>query len=60
MSLTAVVLAFGLHNVSAARVALALLTVAASLESFAGVCLGCYLFAGLMRLGVIPESVCAE
>lgn len=36
------------------------LTIAASLEAFAGYCLGCTIFAGLMRVGVIPDSVCAE
>ena len=34
------------------------LLLAASLESFAGVCLGCIAFARLMRWGVIPTSVC--
>jgi hypothetical protein len=34
--------------------------VAAALESGLGLCLGCQAFAGLMRLGVIPASVCAE
>ena len=36
------------------------LTVAASLEAFAGFCLGCTIFSQLMRLGVIPESVCED
>jgi hypothetical protein len=36
------------------------LTVAASLEAFAGFCLGCAIFAQLMRVGVIPESVCED
>jgi len=36
------------------------LTVAASLEAFAGFCLGCVIFGQLMRLGVIPESVCED
>lgn len=31
---------------------------AASLEAFAGICLGCIAFRGLMRIGVIPASVC--
>jgi hypothetical protein len=31
---------------------------AASLEAFAGLCLGCVAFRRLIRLGVIPESVC--
>lgn len=44
----------------AALVVLAMLLVAASLESFAGFCLGCKAFALLMRVGIIPESVCEE
>jgi hypothetical protein len=34
------------------------LVVAASLEAFAAVCLGCIVFARLMRWGIIPASVC--
>ena len=37
-----------------------LLTCAAFLEAAFGLCLGCKAFALLMRLGVIPESVCLE
>lgn len=44
----------------AARIVVAMLVVAASLEAFLGFCLGCRIFAVLMRLGVIPEDVCAE
>jgi hypothetical protein len=36
----------------------AMLLVFASLESFAGFCVGCRVFALLMRVGVIPASVC--
>ncbi len=46
--------------IGAALVVLAMLLVAAGLESFAGYCLGCRAFAVLMRLGVVPESVCEE
>lgn len=42
----------------AAQLLLAAMVVAAGLEAFAGLCIGCKLFAALMRLGVIPESVC--
>ena len=56
---TALVLALTNHWF-AAQVALALLIVAASLEAFAGYCLGCKTFALLMRAGLIPESVCEE
>ncbi|MGH9019504.1 MAG: DUF4395 domain-containing protein [Acidimicrobiales bacterium] len=43
-----------------ARWILVPLIAAASAEGFAGFCVGCTVFAGLMRVGVIPESVCAE
>jgi CHASE2 domain-containing sensor protein len=36
------------------------LVVAASLEAFAGYCLGCAIFAQLMKWDLIPESVCAD
>lgn len=57
-SLTAAILAlvFGLEG--AAYAVLGLLIVAASLEAVLGFCLGCKVFAGLMRLGVIPAGVC--
>lgn len=58
LSTVAVVLLFGFGLSFAAYVAIAMLVVAASLESFAGLCLGCRIFAVLMRAGVIPESVC--
>ena len=44
----------------APRVLVAAVTVAATLESVLGFCLGCRIFALLMRVGVIPESVCEE
>ena len=44
----------------AARVVVALLLGAAFLEAALGFCLGCTIFGLLMRLGVIPQSVCEE
>lgn len=44
----------------AARIVVALLVAAATLEAAFGYCLGCKVFAVLMRLGVIPDDVCAE
>ena len=44
----------------AARVVIAMLACAASLEAFVGFCLGCAIFSKLMRWGIIPESVCEE
>lgn len=57
-SVTAAVLTFGFDQWGAAQVVLGLLAVAATLESALGLCLGCKAFAVLMRIGVIPESVC--
>jgi hypothetical protein len=58
-STVALVLALSVST-DAARIVIALLLVAASLEAFVGLCLGCKVFAGLMKLGLIPESVCEE
>ncbi|MGH9190806.1 MAG: DUF4395 domain-containing protein [Acidimicrobiales bacterium] len=57
-TVTAAVLAFGFDNWGAARVVLAMMIVAASLEAFLGFCLGCKVFALLMRAGLVPEEVC--
>jgi hypothetical protein len=43
-----------------AAVLVAMLVVAATLESVFAFCLGCQVFAGLMRVGLVPESVCLE
>ena len=59
-STTALVLAFGFGRTTAAWVVLGLLICAAFLEAAFGICLGCKVFAFLMRAGVIPESVCEE
>jgi hypothetical protein len=45
---------------SAGRWVLVPLIAAASLEAFIGFCLGCAIFARLMKWGLIPESVCAD
>ena len=53
-------LALALGSPFAASVLIAGLVVAATLESVFAFCLGCVMFAQLMRLGVLPESVCLE
>jgi len=58
LSVTAAVLAIGFGHQAAADVVLAAIVVAATLESAVGFCLGCTIFAQLMRIGVIPERVC--
>jgi hypothetical protein len=41
------------------QVLLGLMAVAAGLESIFAYCIGCKIFAGLMRAGMIPEETCA-
>jgi hypothetical protein len=55
---TALILGLVFDQWLAAQVVLGLLLIAASLEAFVGLCLGCKVFAALMRLGLIPEEVC--
>jgi hypothetical protein len=58
LSVAAVLAAYGFGAKTAAYVLLGTIAVAATLESVFAFCLGCTLFAGLMRWGVIPEEVC--
>jgi hypothetical protein len=60
LSTAAAVAGLGFGVTSAAYGLLALVLVAATLESGFGYCLGCRLFALLMRIGVIPEAVCVR
>lgn len=57
-SSTAVLLHFAVGATGPAEVVLGMLAVAASLEAFFGLCLGCVVFGWLMRVGVIPRSAC--
>jgi Domain of unknown function (DUF4395) len=59
MSTAALILAFRVSHQAADGVLIAFLP-AAGLESIVGYCLGCNVFGLLMRVGVIPEAVCAE
>jgi hypothetical protein len=58
LSVSAAVLALGFDQRGAAYVLLGALVVAATLESVFALCLGCRIFALLMRAGVIPAEVC--
>lgn len=60
LALTAAVLALGFGQHLAAYLVLGVVIVAATLESVFAFCLGCAMFAGLIRIGWIPEAVCAE
>ena len=58
LSLSAAVLALGFGATTAALVLVGLVTAAATLEAGFAFCLGCKIFALLMRVGVIPRNVC--
>jgi hypothetical protein len=56
----AAVLHFGFGADGAVLVLLGLMVVFATLESVFALCVGCKIFALLMRAGIIPDSVCRE
>jgi len=56
----AAVLSLDFGAEAAADVLVAMLLVAATLESVFALCLGCRVFAVAMRLGLVPEAVCLE
>ena len=58
LSLSAAVLALGFGATTAALVLVGLVTAAATLEAVFAFCLGCKVFGLLMRVGVVPKSVC--
>jgi hypothetical protein len=60
MTATGAVLALGFGADGAAAAVTSLLVVAAGLEAFLAFCLGCKVFGLLMRLGVVPDDVCAQ
>jgi hypothetical protein len=55
---TAAVAAYYLDAPTLSWVLVAMITAAAFLESVFAICLGCLIFGGLQRIGVIPASVC--
>jgi hypothetical protein len=57
-TLTALVLHFAFAADTAALVMLALIVVAATLESVFAFCIGCTIFTGLMRVGLVPQETC--
>ncbi len=60
MSLLVLLFAYGLGWTAAAWVVVAVMVVFPLLEAALGLCVGCRLFALLMRLGAVPADVCAE
>jgi hypothetical protein len=60
MTLAIALIALVGHDHTVADVLLVGMIAAAGLESILAFCVGCRLFALLMRAGLIPESVCLE
>lgn len=60
VTISAAVLYYGFHVTVWAYGLTGLLVVFATLESGFGFCVGCRIFAVLMRLNIIPEEVCRE
>ncbi len=60
MSTAAVILHFAFGAIGAAKALVAMILLAATLESVFALCIGCKVFGLLMRTGVIPERVCAD
>ncbi len=58
LSTAAVIAWLGFGATGVSWVLVAMILAAASLESVVGFCLGCAVFRRLMRVGVIPETVC--
>jgi hypothetical protein len=57
---TAAIVALALGATGAVELLLALIAVAAVLESVLAFCVGCKVFGLLMRTGLVPAEICAE
>jgi hypothetical protein len=60
VTIAIVLFALAGHDHTAADVLLVVIILASGLESIFAFCVGCRVFALLMRAGLIPESVCLE
>ena len=58
ISLSATIALFIFDSPTSARYLMAVICFFASLESILGFCAGCFVFGWLMKLNLIPESVC--
>ena len=57
---TAAVLHFAFGLTTAPLILVAIIAAASALEAFLAVCIGCVMFGFLMRIKVIPESICED
>lgn len=60
VSLAALLLAFVFRRTTAAYALVAMMAVFATLESAFAFCIGCKIFGALMKLGLVPEEICAD
>ncbi len=60
MSVLVLLFAYGVGWSAAAWVVVAVMLVFPFLEAALGLCVGCKLFAVMMRLGLVPAEVCAD
>jgi len=58
LTVSAAILTYGFDEFGVAELLVAMVLIAATLESVFAYCLGCKIFNVLMRLGVIPAAVC--
>ena len=58
ISFSATIAIFAFDSPTSARYLMAIICFFASLESILGFCAGCFVFGWLMKLNLIPESVC--
>ncbi len=58
LSVAAAIVGVGFGLDTAALVLVAMILVAATLESVFAICIGCWIFGRLMEFGVIPEETC--
>lgn len=60
MTSVAAIASLGFGQTQVAAVLVAVLLIFATLEAGVGFCAGCWMFAQLMRLGLVPEATCIE
>jgi len=59
-SVAALLLLLLMETAGPAKAVVGVLAIFASLEAFVGFCAGCFAFSQMIRLGLIPQSVCRE
>ena len=60
LSLLAIIAEFVFSSTNIAYLLISVIGIFAALESILGFCAGCYVFAILMKYGLIPESTCEK